>query len=100
MHNDARHFEQPHSTSGNSSRTELRITTNRGGYRVFSHLEELRLFSIETARDVATLTAVLMESTSDDGYIAQTLGLLNDLSFQLQQCVEMACEATAGSTKP
>jgi hypothetical protein len=88
VHNDVRHFEEP--------QVELRIVTNRGGgSRVFSNLQELHLFSNEAARDVATLTAILMKSTSDEQYIAQTLALVNDLAFQLQQSVELISEASA-----
>jgi hypothetical protein len=72
---------------------DLQITTNRGGRRVFSNLREVREFSVEVARDVAMLTAVLQDSTSDEGFVMQTMGLLNDISFQLQQAVELVCEA-------
>jgi hypothetical protein len=71
--------------------TDLRVTTNRGGARVFMDLRQLREFSIETARDVATLTAIVEASEADESFIKQTLGLLNDLSFQLQQAVELIC---------
>jgi hypothetical protein len=75
---------------------DLQITTNRGGRRVFSDLREVREFSVEVARDVAMLTAVLQDSTSDEGFVMQTMGLLNDISFQLQQAVELVCEAGVG----
>lgn len=74
---------------------KLQIATNRGGRRVFLDLREVREFSVETSRDVATLTAIIQDSESDEGYIAQTLGLLNDISFQLQQAVELICDAEA-----
>lgn len=75
------------------SEPELRITTNRGGDRVFRDLRQLREFAVETSKDIANLTVILQESESDDGYISKILGLLNDLSFQLQQTVELICEA-------
>ena len=38
---------------------ELRISTNRGGTRVFLDLREVREFSRATAEDLATLTAIV-----------------------------------------
>lgn len=71
--------------------SELRITTNRGGDRIFLDLRQLREFSVETADDLATLTAVIGDSNLDAGFVMQTIGLLNDLAFQLQQAVALMC---------
>ncbi|CAG4891478.1 hypothetical protein [Paraburkholderia gardini] len=89
MHNDSRHFES------SQLQAELRITTNRGGARVFRDLRDVREFSMATAEDVAVLTAVIMESTADSGLVERTLGVVNDLAFQLQQSVALMCEAEA-----
>ena len=74
-----------------STSSELVITTNRGGNRVFSCLGEVREFSVAPSEDLALLTAVLEDSNLDPAFVMQTHGLLNDLAFQLQQAVALAC---------
>jgi hypothetical protein len=72
---------------------ELRVATNRGGARVFQSLYEVCEFSRATSGDLATLTAVVEDSDLDTSYVIQTLGLLNDLAFQLQQSVALVCDS-------
>jgi hypothetical protein len=76
-----------------ASEIELSVTTNRGGRRVFEDIREVREFSVETARDLATLSAVIEDSKLDEPFVIRTLGLVNDLAFQLQQSIELMCEA-------
>jgi len=72
---------------------ELRISTNRGGARVFLDLREVREFSKATAEDLATLAAVIEDSSLDTSFVNITLGLLNDLAFQLQQSIALVCDS-------
>ena len=74
---------------------ELRISTNRGGTRVFLDLREVREFSRATAEDLATLTAIVEDSSLDTSFVTIALGLLNDLAFQLQQSVALVCDSIA-----
>jgi hypothetical protein len=76
-----------------SNQMDLRISTNRGGARVFQNLQEVREFSKATSDDLATLTAVVEDSDLDTSYVIQTLGLLNDLAFQLQQSIALVCDS-------
>ncbi|WP_157647215.1 hypothetical protein [Burkholderia ubonensis] len=78
-----------------ATQTNLRILTNRGGNRIFQHATDLREFAQATAEDLAALTRVMKESRSDSSFIEQMLGLANDLAFQLQQSVDLMCEAGA-----
>lgn len=75
------------------AKAELRITTNRGGDRVFLDQQQLCEFTKATSEDLATLTAIVEKSECDSYFISQAVGLLNDLAFQLQQSVELMCGA-------
>ncbi|NMV41846.1 hypothetical protein [Ralstonia insidiosa] len=72
---------------------EMRVTTARGGDRVFENLDEVRKFSKATAEDLAALSLVITESKADPTFSDQMWELANDLAFQLQQSVALMCEA-------
>lgn len=79
-------------TSRGSTSSELLIVTNRGGNRVFGSLQEVREFSASTSEDLALLTAIIEDTDLDPAFAIRAVGLLNDLAFQLQQAVALACE--------
>ncbi|KFL24324.1 Uncharacterised protein [Ralstonia pickettii] len=80
----------------NATKQELRIRTNRGGNRVFENAREMLFFAKETASDLASLTVIIQEATdaqAEPGFLARSIGAMNDMAWQLEQALEILCAA-------